>query len=88
MRQVTELLTADEIAERLGVRPRTVREWSRKKLIPAVRLSRKVIRYDPTAVVAALTERWKCWWVRFTVRAGIRGGRGLKPAALPGMISR
>jgi DNA-binding transcriptional MerR regulator len=59
MEQATELLTAEEIAERLRVRPDTVRAWSRRRLIPRVRLSPKVIRYDPAAVIAALTGRQK-----------------------------
>ena len=56
MNQATELLTAEELAERLRIRPGTVRAWSRQRLIPRVQLSPKVIRYDLTAVVEALTE--------------------------------
>jgi hypothetical protein len=54
-----ELLTAEELGERLRVRPDTVRAWSRRGLIPRLELSYKVIRYDPVAVIAALTDRKK-----------------------------
>ncbi len=49
-----ELLTADEIAERLRLRPRTVRQWVRRGLIPVIRLSPKVVRFELAAVVAAV----------------------------------
>ena len=52
-----DLLTADQLADRIAVKPRTVRDWTRAGLIPAVRLTRKVIRYDFDEVVAALEER-------------------------------
>ncbi len=55
MDQATEFLTARELAKRLRVSPETVREWSRRGAIPALRLSRKVIRYDPVAVLAAVS---------------------------------
>lgn len=54
---LTELMTADEVAERLQVRPVTVRQWARRGWIPVVRLSPKVVRYDLEAVVKAMTKR-------------------------------
>ncbi len=54
---LTELITADEVAERLQVRPATVRQWARCGWIPTVRLSPKVVRYDLKAVVKAMTKR-------------------------------
>ena len=57
MKAELPLLTADELAERLRVKPGTVRSWSRLGLIPTVRLSSKVIRFELAAVVAALTAR-------------------------------
>ena len=53
----TALLTADELAAELRIRPSTVRDWARKRLIPEVRLSRKVRRYELVAVVEALRQR-------------------------------
>jgi len=54
-----DLLTAEQLAKRLGVRPRTVNEWLRAGLIPATRLTPKVIRYDLEQVVTALEQREK-----------------------------
>lgn len=51
-----ELITADELANRLRIRPGTVRSWTREGKIPAVRLSAKVIRYDLGAVLELLTQ--------------------------------
>lgn len=54
MSTTTELLTADELAERLRVRPGTIRLWSRRGRIPSIRISGKVIRFDVSAVIGAL----------------------------------
>ena len=55
MEKATELLTTRELAKRLRVSPETVRPWARRGHIPTLRLSPKVIRYDPEAVLAALS---------------------------------
>lgn len=55
MDQATELLTARELAKRLRVSPETVRAWGRRGYIPTLRLSRKAVRYNLTAVLAALS---------------------------------
>lgn len=55
MERTTELVTARELAKRLRVAPETVRSWARRGVIPALWLSRKVVRYNPDAVVAALS---------------------------------
>ena len=52
----TELLTAEELAGRLRVRPDTVRIWGREGRIPRVRISGKVIRYDPAQVLECLVR--------------------------------
>lgn len=52
-----ELLTAEELARRLRVKPRTIRQWSRSGRIPAIRLSPKVVRYELEAVVNAMITR-------------------------------
>ena len=49
-----ELLTAHELADRLAVRPSTVRKWARQGRIPEVALSPNVRRFDYGSVVAAL----------------------------------
>lgn len=50
----TDLLTANELAAWLRVRPATIRRWSQRGRIPRVELSPKVIRYRLEEVVAAL----------------------------------
>jgi excisionase family DNA binding protein len=55
MDETTELLTTRELAKRLRVSPETVREWARRRCIPTLRLSPKVIRYNAEAVLAALS---------------------------------
>ena len=52
-----ELLTATEIAVVLNVSRRTIQEWARREVIPSVRLSHKIIRFDRDAVVQALTAK-------------------------------
>ena len=49
-----KLLTAEEVAEVLQVSPRTIREWARTRKIPAVRVSRKVRRFDLQDVLATI----------------------------------
>lgn len=59
MLEATELLTANEMAERLRVASETVLQWARSGVIPSLRISHKVIRFDPVMVVAALKDRAK-----------------------------
>jgi excisionase family DNA binding protein len=49
-----DLLTAAEIAIRLGVKPGTVLAWHRNGRIPARRLSHKVLRFALADVLKAL----------------------------------
>ena len=56
MEQNHRLLTAKELAERLGVSSLTVHEWARTRRIPSVRPTRKTIRFDYDAVVEAVTK--------------------------------
>ena len=48
------LLTAADLAARLGIRPATVHEWYRKGRIPGRKLSPKVLRFDLADVLAKL----------------------------------
>ena len=52
-----ELLTAEELAARLQVKPDTVRGWARNGMIPAMRITPKVVRYDLDAVIRSLESR-------------------------------
>lgn len=57
MNQKQELLTAEELAERLRVRPSTVRRWARSGRIPQISVSAKVLRFEYVAVLDALRAR-------------------------------
>ena len=52
-----ELLTADEIAERLCVQRETIRRLVREGIIPEVKISEKIRRFEWQAVVEALRQR-------------------------------
>ena len=52
-----DLLTAKQLAIRLGVSPRTVNTWQCAGKIPVIRLTPKVLRYDLKKVVTALEQR-------------------------------
>jgi excisionase family DNA binding protein len=52
-----ELITAEQLAERLKVSPYTVRLWSKEGKIPTIWLSRTVRRFDYATVLAAVQER-------------------------------
>jgi excisionase family DNA binding protein len=49
-----ELVRADELAERYGVRRETVLAWVRRGLVPCVRPSRKTIRFRVADVEEAI----------------------------------
>lgn len=49
-----DLLTAGELADRLGVQAGTILGWARAGRIPARRLTSKVVRFDLPVVLAAL----------------------------------
>jgi excisionase family DNA binding protein len=50
------LATAREVAEHLGVTPKTVLRWTGRGLLPAIRLPSGAIRYRPDDVDAWLHE--------------------------------
>lgn len=52
-----DLLTTEELAERFAVSPRTIIEWAKAGLIPEVRLSHRIRRFDFAEVVTAVKER-------------------------------
>lgn len=52
-----DLLTAEQLADRLRVKPGTVKRWHREGRIPAIRLTPKVLRFDLEEVVSMLTQR-------------------------------
>jgi len=48
------LETAEAMADRLGVSPRTIRDWARTGKIPCVRITAKVVRFDVADVLQSL----------------------------------
>lgn len=52
-----ELISAEQLADRLGLAERTVLDWARRGLIPELRLSPRIRRFDYGEVVAALRGR-------------------------------
>ena len=54
MQRNDELLTAAQLAERLGIKPGTVHDWHRKGKIAGRKLSAKVLRFDLSDVLSAL----------------------------------
>jgi len=57
MAVMNDLLTAEELGQRLRVQPSTIKRWSQEGMIPALRLTGKVIRFDFAEVVQALRSR-------------------------------
>jgi len=57
MHSTTKLVTANELADLLRLRPDTIRLWARESIIPAIRITGKVVRYDPAEVEQALRQR-------------------------------
>jgi excisionase family DNA binding protein len=53
----SDIITKVIVAERLTVTPRTVEEWVRKGIIPAIKLTGKAIRYHWPSVEKALLSR-------------------------------
>jgi hypothetical protein len=51
------LLTSDELAVVLGESPRIVTTLRQKGIIPYLKLGHRTIRYNESAVMAALLER-------------------------------
>ncbi len=78
---MNDLLKAEDLAERLQVRPETVKTWTRDNVIPAIRINPRVIRYDYAEVVDALKRR------RVGVQAAAGGCSGWineRPGGQPG----
>ena len=52
-----DVLTAEELADRLAISPRTVERLARDGIIPQVRVSERIRRYILSDVVLALKKR-------------------------------
>ncbi len=53
----SELLTVEQLAERLQVTPRTARELYRRGRIPGLKLGHRTLRFNLADVIEALNER-------------------------------
>ena len=53
----TSLLTQKELADRLKISVRTVRNFTRRRQIPAIRIGNKLMRYRLEDVLEALQSR-------------------------------
>ena len=52
-----QLVRVDAVARALDVSIGTVQEWTRRGMIPAVRLARNVVRYDLTQVLDSVAGK-------------------------------
>ena len=57
MSDTKKLLTADELARYVRVRSKTVRQWTRRGIIPRIIVSGKVHRYDLEVVLGEIEKR-------------------------------
>ena len=51
-----ELLTPEQMAQRLGVSSDTLLQWAIKGRVPRIKVNARIIRFDPEAVLRALQE--------------------------------
>ena len=56
MAEENRLVDADAIADDLGVERKVVLRLARQQLIPAIRISRKIIRFDLSSVRQELSK--------------------------------
>ena len=54
----TELVTVDEMADRLAMTRKTFARLVREVGIPKVKLGHRTVRYSPEAVIAFVTENF------------------------------
>lgn len=52
----TFLLSAEDLAEHFGVTTQTIRDWVRRRRIPCIRPSRKVVRFRLADVERAIEQ--------------------------------
>ena len=48
------LTDAWQLAKKLNVSVGTIRNWTRSRTLPQIRVSAKIVRYDPAVVLRAL----------------------------------
>lgn len=53
------LIKKRELAKRLSVSPRTIDEWSRKRMIPFIAVTSRLYLYEFEAVLAVLKKHYQ-----------------------------
>jgi excisionase family DNA binding protein len=53
------LIKKKELAKRLSVSPRTIDEWSRRRMIPFIAVTSRLYLYEFEAVLAALKKKYQ-----------------------------
>lgn len=53
------LIKKRELAKRLSVSPRTIEEWTQKRIIPRITVTARLNLYDFDEVMAVLKERYR-----------------------------
>lgn len=51
------LITAEQMGERLSLAAGTIKRWASEGIIPCLKLSGKVVRFDPEEVEKALRQK-------------------------------
>ena len=51
------LITAEQMGERLSLAAGTIKRWANEGIIPCLKLSGKVVRFDPEEVEKALRQK-------------------------------
>lgn len=51
------LITAEQMGERLSLSAGTIKRWANEGIIPCLKLSGKVVRFDPEEVESALRQK-------------------------------
>jgi len=73
IRVTDRLLTAREVGEHLGVSTETVLRWTRRGVLPAIRLPGGALRFRPKELEAALDE-WEAGTARTRRASDPTGG--------------
>lgn len=51
------LITAEQMGERLSLAAGTIKRWASEGIIPCLKLSGKIVRFDPEEVERALKQK-------------------------------
>ena len=54
---MSSLVTAEQMGERLSLAAGTIKRWASEGIIPCLKLSGKIVRFDPEEVEKALKQK-------------------------------